>query len=112
MLCHFAERARASIRGTDVLGRIGGEEFLIVMPGPVEEARRTTERLRGRIAQSRPLREIDLRYTLCAGVAEWCDGDTADGLYHRAYLALYAAKRAGRNRVVLSGTTVLDARSA
>ena len=112
MLCHFAKRARASIRKADMLGRVGGEEFLVVMPGTVDEAFRTVDRLRVRVAQSKPLRGVDLRYTICAGLTALRCGDTADDLYHRADQALYAAKRSGRNRVRMSAAPIVAARSA
>jgi diguanylate cyclase (GGDEF)-like protein len=112
ILCHFSDRARASLRKADTVGRVGGEEFMIILPSKRDDAVRIVERLRGRIARSKPLRGIDLHYTMSAGVASWRRGDSADTLYRRADEALYAAKRSGRNRVVACNAPAHSSRAA
>jgi two-component system cell cycle response regulator len=100
----MAERMGASLRASDVAGRFGGEEFLIVMRGADEAAALdAAERVRAAL-DARPfiVRETGemLTVTLSAGVAQAVPGETAEALIARADAALYAAKAAGRNRVM------------
>lgn len=86
------------IRTTDVLGRFGGEEFVLVMPSTdLEGAVGLTERLRHSIAEN-PV--VDLKVTLSAGVATAMHGETAQSVLARADEALYQAKDSGRNCVM------------
>lgn len=100
VLQHFACYLLQRVRQEDRIGRIGGEEFLLLMPGtPGEVAHRTVERLRRGLLASRPLADLPaLRYSLSAGVAMLGGLDTLDSLFQRADRMLYAAKAAGRNR--------------
>ncbi len=90
------------LRRNDVLGRIGGEEFAIVLPESDRgAAAAAAERLRAALAsQTIPLGSAAVTLTVSAGCAE-LSADDADfeALLKRADLALYAAKRAGRNCV-------------
>jgi two-component system cell cycle response regulator len=98
-----AETLRGCTRVFDSLARYGGEEFVLVMPGTgPSEAMAVAERLRARIeAMSFPAGH---RLTISVGVAWTDERDTqADDILARADAALYAAKRAGRNRAVLDG---------
>jgi diguanylate cyclase len=104
-LVHVALVVKSGIRETDVICRHGGEEFVIVLPGAsAEGARFVIDRLRLMVEKT-PLvlgkGRVTLRFS--AGVAEWRPQDRLDGLLERADQALYAAKRAGRNRVVVAG---------
>lgn len=89
------------VRGTDVLGRIGGEEFALLMPHtPVEGAWQLANRLREAISCA--YAEVDglrIHVTASLGVAELYPGEDFDSFYARADAALYAAKQSGRNRV-------------
>jgi two-component system, cell cycle response regulator len=98
-----AQRILANIRSFDMAARLGGEEFVVVMPDtPPEDAMAAAERLRAKIAES-PLAVVGGRaicVTASLGVAASIRGDESATLLKRADQALYAAKRDGRNRVV------------
>jgi diguanylate cyclase (GGDEF)-like protein len=83
-------------------GRLGGEEFALLLEGrAMAETTRIAELLRSRIAALRvPLDGNMLSLTCSFGVSEWRPGDGIDSLLKRADMALYEAKLAGRNRVV------------
>jgi two-component system cell cycle response regulator len=87
---------RAHLRAEDQLGRLGGEEFLVVLPETDEHAAtRVAEKLREEVAGARG----PVPVTCSVGVATW-DGETPEQLLRRADEALYAAKDAGRDRVI------------
>lgn len=90
-----------NIRGLDRAGRIGGEEFVILMPETTSEMARTVgERLRTAI-QTTELRHANGEpVTASIGIAVASVSDTVDSLLARADRALYQAKRQGRNRVI------------
>lgn len=100
-LIHFADCARQVLREHDMLGRVGGEEFLLLMPGATHaQAGSVTERLQAHLRDQRlKLRGISMRYTFSAGVAQWAPGKTLEVLYREADQALYAAKEGGRNQI-------------
>ena len=104
ILRRFSEVARASVRSVDTVARWGGEEFLILMPeADVSHAFEAMERLRERIAVLSVTSELgDMRFTFSAGVASHRLGQSVDDTIARADRALYNAKAAGRNRVVLA----------
>jgi two-component system cell cycle response regulator len=105
VLREFATRIRKSIRGIDLACRLGGEEFVIIMPETdVAVAATVAERLRRRIA-SEPFviaaGAAKLEITISIGVATRdVSDDNAAAILKRADQALYRAKRDGRNRVV------------
>ncbi|MCF4151480.1 diguanylate cyclase [Dethiosulfovibrio sp. F2B] len=91
------------LRPYDVIGRYGGEEFVMVLPGASsEEGYRILDRIRERIGD-RPLKLDDDRVelTVSMGLAEYRQGMTMDGLIARADEAMYRAKDAGRDKVSL-----------
>lgn len=97
----FAETLQTQSRPTDLIARIGGEEFVAVMPGIGADeagafAERVGEALRGQHSG------ITARLTVSAGVAPMGEHDSVDALLREAESALYAAKGAGRDRVVLA----------
>ncbi|MDQ1093652.1 diguanylate cyclase (GGDEF)-like protein [Xanthomonas sacchari] len=96
--------ARARLRSTDMLGRQGGDEMLLLMPGAtLEAARRVAEDIRQHVAaQPLPRDGQALSCTLSIGVAQWQRGESVAALLQRADAALYASKSAGRNRVSVS----------
>lgn len=100
------------LRETDILGRIGGEEFAaVLLETDMDEALAVAERLRRAVEAAGV--EYDgqtLRCTMSIGLAVRGPEDTAfDDILRRADSALYAAKEAGRNRVMLSGATAARA---
>lgn len=107
----IADALRQDIRSEDVPCRYGGEEFLILLPHmPLAAAGERAEQWRLAIDQIRVrFGEFELRLSASFGVAAYpYHGKTADELIHLADVALYAAKRQGRNRVVVYDTS-LDA---
>ncbi len=90
-------------RKLDLLFRIGGEEFMLLLPDTQEAAVAVVaEELRASTAESRLLE--DWQVTLSIGVAELRPGESPDSWMKHADDALYAAKKAGRNRVVCAAT--------
>jgi diguanylate cyclase (GGDEF)-like protein len=104
VLLKVASRLRSCIRPQEALGRYGGEEFLIVLPGSSgATAEAVAERMRRAIAaQSESIGGATVKPTISAGVASTDAFPKAgpEDLINRADAALYAAKNAGRNRVV------------
>lgn len=97
-----ATRMTAVLRAGDFVGRIGGEEFALVMPGTDEAAAAAVcERLRLVLAAEPVTTGADrtIPITVSTGVASLIGGESGDSLFSRADKALYAAKRAGRNQV-------------
>ncbi len=100
----FAEAAGDCLRGMDVLGRMGGEEFAVLLPNTsVEQAETVAERIRNAVARIAIDTEYGtVRFTTSVGVTDTDERDgSVDALLARADTALYAAKAAGRNRVVV-----------
>jgi len=102
---------KETLRDADYAARYGGEEFLILLPHTgSEEAIRTAERIRARVEQA--LRYLDPDgdpITMSVGVASSVDyGHESVTLIRRADIALYEAKRTGRNRVVAAWTADME----
>jgi diguanylate cyclase (GGDEF)-like protein len=103
-LKHTAAALKAELREVDAVGRFGGEEFLVLMPGAtVESARSVAERLRAALATDAPLVEgAALRLSASIGLAQWREpAEEPSGLLMRADAALYRAKLRGRDCVVV-----------
>jgi diguanylate cyclase (GGDEF)-like protein len=98
------EILRANMRQQDLVARWGGEEFLILQPdAAVDAAHDTAERIRRAVAAYVVRDEQDATpVTVTIGVASWCDGERPEETMQRADAALYAGKRAGRDRVVIA----------
>ena len=100
-----ARHLEMNLRSTDAVFRIGGEEFLLILPGvDAAEASQRVESLREQLASVRlPTRAGPLQVTLSAGLALWPQhGHALDELLQAADAALYQAKHAGRNRVQIA----------
>ncbi|WP_417311656.1 histidine kinase N-terminal 7TM domain-containing protein [Ectopseudomonas khazarica] len=97
-----AQHLLDNLRSTDAVFRIGGEEFLLILPGadPDEASARLQSICSQLAAREIATRGGDQRVTLSAGLAYWPQqGRALDELLHAADAALYQAKRTGRNRV-------------
>jgi diguanylate cyclase (GGDEF)-like protein len=104
VLAELAARAGKAVRAYDLLGRYGGEEFLIIAPDcNPSQGMSLAERVRDRIA-CKPIQvgEHSLNVTISLGVACAGPGMDLSRLLLSADSAMYAAKRAGRNRVELA----------
>ncbi|MDW5377059.1 GGDEF domain-containing protein [Halomonas sp. HP20-15] len=100
VLKQLAELCCNALRGEDLVARLGGEELAILLPcTPIEAAVQLAERLREAIA-GHDFGITQGRVTASLGAAEYQDNDTIDELIERADRGLYAAKHAGRNRVL------------
>lgn len=102
VLKDLAYLLRKELRAFDLAYRIGGEEFLLLLPGAdLEETREFAQRLHQAVGSGR---RGGLRVTMSFGVSCSCYGDTFDydSVFEAADAALYEAKNSGRNRVCVS----------
>ena len=108
----FAELCLSQIRDTDILGRFGGEEFVLLLPEtPCPAALSTVERLRNTFSEtSIPMASGgDLFVTVSAGVTSSCGtASSVSELLRRADHALYDAKRSGRNCTIVDDLIPLE----
>ncbi len=106
-LCQFVEAVERQRRGDDHFGRLGGEEFLLILEGvDVAEARQAAERVRLAIERTNIelMENLTTQLTVSIGIAQMQPGDRRPSdLLERADRALYKAKDSGRNQVVLEG---------
>jgi len=102
VLIALAEVIRAGLRDQDRAFRVGGEEFIALLPtASAAQAGEVAERLRAAVAR-RLMPDSVGRVTISIGVALWPqDGESASEVIRRADEALYASKQAGRNRITL-----------
>ncbi|GAA0771331.1 diguanylate cyclase [Ideonella azotifigens] len=109
MLCHLTQLVRATLRADDIFARVGGDEFAVVLDGP-EHAASLAQRL-PLLFDEHPLklgeRQLPCRISLGAALIR-PELHTVDSALNQADLALYEAKRQGRNRAVLIDTHAAD----
>ena len=109
VLKEFADLASKMIRPTDLLARVGGEEFCLILPHTnLKEGEVVGERIRSRIAEHRfTFDGHPLPVTVSIGITERIDpGEEAAPLLARSDKALYQAKKQGRNRICASSEIV------
>ena len=102
VLKEFCRRIESQLRDTDCLGRLGGEEFLVVLPdtSPSECVARA-ERMRTLLSATPiTLEDEDISLTMSVGATDYRDGDTMDEAFARADRLLYRAKELGRDRTI------------
>lgn len=104
-LTMIADVIRSCVRATDMVGRWGGEEFVIISPGTdLSGGFSLAEKIRSRL-ESEKLGNIDHR-TASFGVTAFAQGDNVEDIIARVDAGLYKAKQAGRNRVEKVPATV------
>ena len=101
VLQKFVRKVKTHIRVNDVLGRWGGEEFLVICPETgVNEAQSMANKLR-QIIEEADFAPVE-KMTASFGIAEWDESDNQESLIAKADYAMYLAKHQGRNRVRVS----------
>lgn len=105
VLKDFAARLSAAVARGDLVGRIGGEEFLLMLAGSrVLGVEAVMQGVLSSLAQASPLADMPgFRYSCSAGIAFANPGESASDVLRRADTALYEAKNTGRNRYVIYG---------
>jgi diguanylate cyclase (GGDEF)-like protein len=104
VLQQFSGVMRSQLRGTDIMARLGGEEFCVILPGlDRDNARIVAERIRTAYAALHiPVNDAGDTATVSAGLATGSPTETFSSVLSRADAALYKAKSAGRNQVHLA----------
>lgn len=104
VLRHVAGRLQAAVRDFDIVGRFGGEEFVIIMTNAnLELAKIVAERIRKGVMETPlHLKELSIQVTISLGVAMLRKGERKEALLERADVAMYEAKKSGRNRVIIA----------
>jgi diguanylate cyclase (GGDEF)-like protein len=93
VLRHFCEHTQSHLRAGQAMGRLGGEEFLLLLPGTeLADAQTALERVRHTLEP-----HAGIRYTFSGGLAQARPGDTVDSVLERADRALYLSKERGRD---------------
>jgi diguanylate cyclase (GGDEF)-like protein len=102
VLQHLARRIKSATRDFDIIGRFGGEEFVIIMADTdLELAKTIAERIRtGVMSAPFHVKKFNIHVTISLGVAMLMPGESKESLLERADAAMYEAKRRGRNCVV------------
>ncbi len=101
VLMGVSQRLRAALRSNDMLGRYGGDEFIVILRGgpEAEMSSETLERIMRAVAEPVKVDGHTMRVNCSVGVAVFPqDGDTPEQLMERADAAMYRAKQGGRNR--------------
>ncbi len=104
VLREVAARLRAAVRDVDLVGRYGGEEFMVVFHNtPLATAQEISERVRAHVAGTPvKLQNVAIDITISLGLAHVRNDDDVATLIARADAALYTAKEQGRNRVIVA----------
>ncbi|MEK7810558.1 MAG: EAL domain-containing protein [Pseudomonadota bacterium] len=104
LLVEVASRLRATLREGDTLGRLGGDEFVVLLENldaeaeeSAAQAKQVAEKILGSIGQPYPSNGLDLHSSASIGIGLFCRNESVDELLGQADLAMYQAKKAGRN---------------
>jgi diguanylate cyclase len=99
----LAATVSKTLRPTDMVARYGGEEFVVLLPDtPVDEAQQILTRLQRSLTGGLFMHENkQIFVTFSAGVTAYCPGERIEDALERADMALYQAKRAGKNRTLI-----------
>ncbi|MEF7617049.1 GGDEF and EAL domain-containing protein [Aquincola sp. MAHUQ-54] len=100
LLRHVARCLQAEVRGSDIAGRLSGDEFVVVLPQcDATQATDAVERLQAGLATACEVGGVTLRPSASVGIAMFpADGRDMETLLHRADMAMYQAKNGGRGR--------------
>ncbi|MBK7404360.1 MAG: GGDEF domain-containing protein [Phycisphaerales bacterium] len=113
VLREVAARLTRAVRDQDSVGRYGGEEFVVCLSGAQTgpQASQIAERVRGQVSDT-PVRtrggEVSVTVSVGMAIGNPAQGHTAEALVEMADQAMYEAKRAGRDRVVVAGGLAAD----
>lgn len=104
VIAHFAAMLTEAAPSEAIVGRVGGEEFAVLLPAALlSDGRLYAEAVRAAFASAElPVLGVDRRFSASFGVAQWMPPETLPDLLHRADTALYRAKSGGRNRVCVA----------
>jgi len=98
VLIEYTKLIKSLLRKSDTICRIGGEEFMIILPHIlVHEAKKVAEKLRISVQEHKKIVPI----TMSFGITQYIKGENKDFMFKRVDSALYKAKESGRNRVVV-----------
>ena len=100
LLCEVARKISSSVRKSDIVARIGGDEFVVVIEGTLlaADAGQVAQKIIDQLSEAIPIEGHDLHTTPSIGIGIYPeDGDTCENLMKNADVAMYHAKSAGRN---------------
>ena len=103
IICAVGARISGGVSRNDVVGRWGGDEFVVVLELGIDQGTSVIERVFNQVSAEPLATSIgDLPIAISVGVSEWVDGESLDSVLARADAALYSAKDLGRNQFVVA----------